>query len=643
MTSGSQEFLGTGRAASNVSGTGIDFSLRFAESDLPRGMRVRSVRLEEHLSRPYRAAVELVSPEPASRKALKELLGQKLRLLITRAKASRTLLGTVTSVRSLGIYVARSGETDSRKLCCRYEVGVEPSLALLRETLRTRHFVGLKAPEVIRSILSDYGIQDEGKDSDPALVDLGDFDDTVLYEQAGESDLSFIDGLVRLYGLNYRFVHRGTEPGDPEFWLSMGWSFGADEPAVSLKLFAEEPRLFAWEMTASSGPDEILLGKAPEEESSLEPRKRTITLPGAPFRTLRNCSALYGVRENERIEAALKAALKRSETVWRGSAADLGFVPGVKLAVEDAFGENSETLNVLVVGAELFCRAAWPSDMVIPPEVSSEIGERFEQRIEAVETAASGPCGCLAGLNPSEPDSGKGRRLTAWLGRQAPAANTVQLLRATVDEGLSDEAVDASDGPRLLQVRLPGAEGAVAAELAYAPSGDRERPRVMPRPGDEVLAAEAGSRLFVIGSLSAAHAPKSTLEHFAQAARLSCGDQGDSAGMFPGGKNVDFIMNRVVTGTLSSALTAMTWEKNNSAYLGLKTAHAESLRKKYADYREAEAQYAAALLDTSKPESFEKTLDALRTAYEEAGSRLLDEASTLAAEMAAARSSDPSD
>ncbi|WP_374979337.1 type VI secretion system tip protein VgrG [Pseudomonas solani] len=179
---------------------------RLRVRDLDAVLDVLAFRGEEALSQPFAYQVEFTSTQPDL--PAERLLGQgaSFSLLpppvalpfagmsIPPAQPLRTLHGVVTGFRRL------SGSNDE----ARYELTLQPRLALLGRGRQYRIYQHLSVPEIVEQILRSDRHRWAGQDF---FFDLKrDYPKREQVMQYGESDLAFIGRLLAEVGIWYRFT-----------------------------------------------------------------------------------------------------------------------------------------------------------------------------------------------------------------------------------------------------------------------------------------------------------------------------------------------------------------------------------------------------------------------------------------------------
>ncbi|AOY01993.1 type VI secretion system Vgr family protein [Jeongeupia sp. USM3] len=169
----------------------------FGEQLLPQ-----TLRADEALSTPYRYELECLSPDAEIE--LKTLLGLPAELGIETADGGSVVrTGIVTSAQSLG----------SDGGFARYQLIIEPPLALLRYRRTSRVHQDLSIPDIVKTIFTEHAASNPVFQSHLAIeFELGQTYTPRSYcLQYRESDLDFVQRLLAEEGLSYRFVHQGGD------------------------------------------------------------------------------------------------------------------------------------------------------------------------------------------------------------------------------------------------------------------------------------------------------------------------------------------------------------------------------------------------------------------------------------------------
>jgi type VI secretion system secreted protein VgrG len=161
--------------------------------------KVDHAHLEEALDECFIASIELALFDPEADATT--LLGQDCVLLIDRGSQTRRVCGLVRSVHEL----ARLPDADHQRI----RVDVAPGLALLELRRNTRMFQEKTVPEILETVLAD-GLGPYGRSAQLELS--ATYPRREYCMQYQESDLAFVERLMREEGISYSFDHAG----DPE-------------------------------------------------------------------------------------------------------------------------------------------------------------------------------------------------------------------------------------------------------------------------------------------------------------------------------------------------------------------------------------------------------------------------------------------
>ncbi len=511
------------------------------------GAYVIGINLEEKLSAPYKLEVEILLESAVARKSLKDVLGSKARVEIwskiiknepTERYAVRYVCGLVSKLRCCGVI---QGESENgRSKCWRYLLTIEPPLVLLGKTRSTRTFEQKTPPAVIETILKNYGILiSESKD----ITKAGVYDGNLIFQQQEESDLAFIYRLMRLYGLNFNFVHK-KDGFDPEIFLTNGWVFewGTDEGAGEgqindsqkveyydadrSKISVKKSSLLLTAATSDSSKDKDVVLKSWYCEEGLTTEVISVGEDSSDYDKEENrqiswlrandfnlSTDAFGQQLNATDKKTtvdfVEAMVKRGASVWRGHTDSIAVSPGIRLQIKDFFdlqtsSENSgDNLDVLVVSAELSACEAWPTSLACPS------GENWSEKsidisIEAVEANNDDEdkCGSFA-ASPAVVEAGSpaGGSLGAPLTDDAkPFGLYCGEVVAAKDGNVFDAYTDA-ELPTRIRVKLASSNTPVSAEVIMPIGGAGDGLFSLPRAGDRVLVACYGGNWYLSGYL----------------------------------------------------------------------------------------------------------------------------------------------
>jgi type VI secretion system secreted protein VgrG len=182
------------------------FSLRFSNASLDSELLPHTVSGEEHVSAPFRLAVECLASD--MHRELKQLIGLGIDVAIRCGDGSeRVLSGIVTAARQLG----------SDGGFARYGLTVEPAFAALKLHRNSRVFQDKSVPDIVGLIL------DEHLAANPVFAHCfrhrarltHTYPPRNFCQQYRESDFAFIERLLREEGISYvfDFAHGDSDVG----------------------------------------------------------------------------------------------------------------------------------------------------------------------------------------------------------------------------------------------------------------------------------------------------------------------------------------------------------------------------------------------------------------------------------------------
>lgn len=179
-----------------------------------------SVEVSEGISTPFTLKLTALSSLKPSRTELKNDLlfskytvtlrqdNEKSDALSERVKRERKFKGIVTSYAFKGSVPSAQ---NSEKSCYVYELTIEPELVLLSLKKRTCHYSGMTVIEIIKELFKKHDLQSYCE------IDLSHFgqdkfdDKSFVFEQNNETDLEFLNRLLRQFSINYCFDDSGDD------------------------------------------------------------------------------------------------------------------------------------------------------------------------------------------------------------------------------------------------------------------------------------------------------------------------------------------------------------------------------------------------------------------------------------------------
>lgn len=192
------------------------------------------LKLEEGLSKPYRAEITALSETVRSPAKLRDdTLGHRVTLKIVQAiedegTVTRYLNGVITAAAHLGTKIANEEivsfcGTAKRRLSS-FRIVIEPQLAALAYARRTLDYPDTTPLGVIKAVLGRNKIDFSAEGQ---FLAQEEYSGKVRFVQRDETDLAFIERIMSRYGISYTFTH--SSKGNERVVLSDG----ADYPALS--------------------------------------------------------------------------------------------------------------------------------------------------------------------------------------------------------------------------------------------------------------------------------------------------------------------------------------------------------------------------------------------------------------------------
>ena len=206
---------------------------RFSNVELSpfKDNEIISLEVNEGISIPFRAKLKFCSKEKLTKAKLKALLLADLKLTVKQSDAENTVSrdrifkGIVVSFADLGIY-QQITENSQKKLIYAYELTLMPELVKLAYKKHSRSFENKTLDEILETVFNDEKLAvDTNKESNetPLFVDKPDLKDLVL-SQAQESDLEFVNSLIRSFGLNFNVIYDRTRNHNKYVFSKLAYS-----------------------------------------------------------------------------------------------------------------------------------------------------------------------------------------------------------------------------------------------------------------------------------------------------------------------------------------------------------------------------------------------------------------------------------
>ncbi|MDR2102851.1 MAG: phage late control D family protein [Treponema sp.] len=354
------------------------------------------IELEEGLSQLYRGRLTALSGTFHTAEELSELLDQKVSLSITqrladdRTHRTRWLHGILSAVECNGVIVGANKQD-----CYRTVLTIEPELARLRHTLRTESFYRVNPVDVAEAVLNHYGLKGSFTGN---YIDRRKYGQHLMFEEINEPRLTFLDRLLRIYGLSYTFCHPKTGASrlmDAELYFSDGGRYPVSDvvysdnrkvPAVGRFDFLGKDegqnlwKMDNWRMESSIGVDGLGLSAAyPESfrENHEWRRGRTGEKDRYYNYTTHFHSYARETPEEEMdndIKLILDArylALQLAKSRWEGDAENLALVPGLVFELTHFYGrQHNSVITALVTAIKLRARMVWPPNLAAPSDAA---------------------------------------------------------------------------------------------------------------------------------------------------------------------------------------------------------------------------------------------------------------------------------
>lgn len=354
------------------------------DGDALKDLVVSGLKLEEGLSRPYRAEISAFTATPRSPAKLRDdTLGRRVTVKITEAvedagKVTRYLNGVITSAAHLGSRVqneeiASFCGTDKRRLTS-VRLIVEPQLKSLAFSRRTMDYPDTTPLGVVKAVLSRSRID---FNADNSFLASEEYSGKVRFVQRDETDLAFIHRVMARYGLSYTFTHssKGTErmvisdggdypPLSPlEFEGLSGYSDGQEIAFSTEKTGSGVFHLLGFSAESRMGYTGVKDGflrpaqtKPLEKEAGDASSDRVWLRNEAPAGYGEDVDDTTLDKDFERFTKASETAMHLAENVWSGETSHVAAMPGRILKITgfvDGTDEDDEPVKARVTGAVL--------------------------------------------------------------------------------------------------------------------------------------------------------------------------------------------------------------------------------------------------------------------------------------------------
>lgn len=327
---------------------------------------ILSLEVNEGISIPFIAKLKFCSREKLTKDKLKALLSADLKITLEQSDADgtttrdRIFKGIVVSFQDLGIYQQLT-ENSQKIFIYAYELTVMPEIVKLGYKKHSRSFENKNIDELLETVFKDENlVVDTAKENHESQLWLDKplIDDLVL-SQAQESDLEFINGLLRSFGLNFNVIY-DRERGNNKYVFSRGWSLDTGSKVYESKTNYQGNDLgqdisssvieanyfdgndsfeehFIYDLKSDGAVDfEELLNEA-EEPNTTSIRDSYLSLGNLSYKRKKEICSYF-----ENAYYCLKKSLSEKVLV---KVSDLVYTPGSKFSLK-AYSENEKFMIV---------------------------------------------------------------------------------------------------------------------------------------------------------------------------------------------------------------------------------------------------------------------------------------------------------
>jgi hypothetical protein len=366
-----------------------------------------NLSLEEGFSRLFHGELTVLTKTKHTQEEVLDILDQGISLTISqtlgdgKTKRTRWLHGIVTGIKSSGFFGS------STNGCYSHVLTIEPALARLRFTQATESYY-LKTPaETIKAVLDKHGIGAQF----PVEYFKREYSHKLMFEQHSFSDLDFIQGILRLYGLSFTFQHTKCPPnalGESRLFFTEGdvfplsdWAYSDNRKTSGTQHFdfqisQEEQGIWkmeTWSMRDAIGVEGLELTAAyPNANYGSDKWRVGVTQRGKRY--LNYSHIFHGYQRDtptQEIDADIAFTLEAwycsqqlAKSRLMGEAPNLVLMPGCVFDLSHFYGkEDKGKIAVLVSAASLQCRTAWPSSLGTAPQ-GGETGEVLTVKVQGM-------------------------------------------------------------------------------------------------------------------------------------------------------------------------------------------------------------------------------------------------------------------
>lgn len=208
----------------------IEVSFSNIEHSPFKDNEILSLEVNEGISISFIAKLKFCSKVKLTKDKLKALLTADLKITVKQSDADSTTTrdrifkGIVVSFQDLGIY-QQITENSQKTFIYAYELTLMPEIVKLGYKKHNRSFENKTLDEVLDTVFKEQNlIVDTAEDNiDPQLwVEKPAIEELVL-SQSQESDLEFVNELLRSFGLNFNVIY-DRKRSNNKYVFSRGWS-----------------------------------------------------------------------------------------------------------------------------------------------------------------------------------------------------------------------------------------------------------------------------------------------------------------------------------------------------------------------------------------------------------------------------------
>ncbi|MGN0893643.1 MAG: contractile injection system protein, VgrG/Pvc8 family, partial [Succinivibrio sp.] len=208
--------------------TSIETKFKNRSLQVVKNANILGAELNEGISIPFILSLDFINEQRLNLTKLKSLLSEEITVTLRQLSSdplanrsyTRTLHGIITNYEECGVYSKGIGE---KAKMYRYSLTIRPEIVKLANSNGNRSFTDSTVTDVIKSILSEYSI-DCDLDNPKLWTDKPLFN-SLVFTQADESDLDFLNNLCSDFGINYT-VEYNREKDNNKIVFSRGYLTG---------------------------------------------------------------------------------------------------------------------------------------------------------------------------------------------------------------------------------------------------------------------------------------------------------------------------------------------------------------------------------------------------------------------------------